>query len=42
MAQWSRGLFLECPDNVSAPKGCFMFAMLTFKIKVSIISKMIQ
>ena len=31
-----RGLFLESPDNFSAPKSCFVFA---FKIKVSIVLK---
>ena len=41
MAQWSRGLFLEGPDNFSGPK--FMFAVFVFKMKVSvIILKMIQ
>ena len=38
----SRGQFIESPDNFSGPKSCFMFALFTFKIKVSIILKMIQ
>ena len=36
------GLFLESPNNFSGPKSCFMFAVFAFKIKVSIILKMIQ
>ena len=42
MAQWSKGLFLEGPDNFLGPKSCFMFAVFVFKMKVSIILKMIQ
>ena len=34
--------FLESPGNFSGPENCFMFAMFTFKIKVSIILKMKQ
>ena len=37
-----RGLFLESPGNFSGPKSCFVFAVVAFKIKVSIILKMIQ
>ena len=33
--------FPESPDKFSGPKSCFMFAMFTFKIKVSNILKMI-
>ena len=36
------GLFLEIPGNVSGPKGCFMFAMFVFRIKVLVILKMKQ
>ena len=34
-------VFLESPSNFSGPKSCFMFAMFAFKIKVSVILKMI-
>ena len=34
--------FLESPDNFSGPKTCFMFVVFAFKIKVSIILKMIK
>ena len=37
-----RDLFLESPDNVSAPKSCFVFVVFAFKIKVPIILKMIS
>ena len=37
-----RSLFLESPGNFSGPKSCFVFAEVAFKIKVSIILKMIQ
>ena len=30
------------PGNFSVPESCFVFAVFTFKIKVSIISKMIK
>ena len=36
------GPFLESPDNFLGPKSCFIFAVFAFKIKVSIILKMIQ
>ena len=38
----SRGPFLECPDNFMGPKSFFMLAVFAFKIKVSIILKMIR
>ena len=38
----ARGPFLESPDNFSGPKSCFMFPVFAFKIKVSIILKMIK
>ena len=38
----SRGLFLERPGDFSGPESGFVFAMFTFRIKVSIILKMIQ
>ena len=38
----TRGPFLESPDNFSCPKRCFMFAVFAFKIKVSLIFRMIQ
>ena len=38
----SRGLFLDGPDNFSGPKSCFMFAVFVFKMKVSIVLKVIQ
>ena len=34
-------VFLESPSNFSGPKSCFMLAMFAFKIKVSVILKMI-
>ena len=34
--------FLESPGNVSGPENCFMSAAFAFKIKVSIILKMVQ
>ena len=33
---------LESPDNFSGPETCFVFALFTFKIKVSIILTMIE
>ena len=36
------GLFLESPANFSGPESCFVFAVFTFKIKVSKILKLIQ
>ena len=33
----ARGLFLNSPSNVSGPERCFVVALFTFKIKVSII-----
>ena len=38
----NRGPFLECPGNFSGLESCFMFTVYAFKIKVSIILKMIQ
>ena len=38
----TRGPFLESPDNFSGPKSCFMFAVSAFKIRVSIILKIIK
>ena len=38
----SGGLFLERPGDFSGPESCFVLAMFTFKIKVSIILKMIH
>ena len=39
----TRGLFLDMsPDNFSSMKSCFVFVGFTFKIKVSIILKMIK
>ena len=37
-----RGLFLECPGNFLGPESCFVFVVFAFKIKVSIILKIIQ
>ena len=36
----TRGLFLQSPDNVSAPKSGFVFVVFAFKIKVPINLKM--
>ena len=36
------GLFLESPDDFSGPESCFVFSVFVFKIKVSIILKIIQ
>ena len=36
---WAWGLFLESPDSSPAPKSCFVFVVFAFKIKVSIILK---
>ena len=36
------GLFLESPGNFSGPLICFMCAVFTLKVKVSVILKMIQ
>ena len=38
----SKGLFPESPGNPLGPESCLVFAMFVFKIKVSIIWKMIQ
>ena len=38
----SRGLFHEGPSNFSGPERCFLFATITFEIKVSIILKTIK
>ena len=38
----TRGPFLESPDDFSYPKRRFMFAVFAFKIKVSLIFRMIQ
>ena len=35
-------LFLECPGNFLGPESCFVFVVFAFKIKVSIILKIIQ
>ena len=40
--QRPRDPFHESPDKFSGPKSCFMFAVFTFKIKVSKILKMIR
>ena len=37
-----QGPFLESPNNYSGPKRCFMFVVFAFKIKVSIILKIIR
>ena len=37
-----RGLFLESPVNFSGPESCFVFAVFAFKIKASIILKIIE
>ena len=41
---WFRtwGLFLESLDNFSGSESCFVFVVFAFKIKVSIILKIIQ
>ena len=36
------GLFLESLDNFSGSESCFVFVVFAFKIKVSIILKIIQ
>ena len=38
----TRGLFLESLDNFSGSESCFVFVVFAFKIKVSIILKIIQ
>ena len=38
----SKGLFAESPGNSLGPESCLVFAMFVFKIKVSIVLKMIQ
>ena len=38
----ARGPFLESAYNFPRPKSCFMFAVFAFKIKVSVILKIIQ
>ena len=37
-----QGPFLESPGNFSGPESCFMFSVFVFKIKISIILKMIE
>ena len=39
---WARGLFLKSPDSFSGPESYFVFAVFTFKFKVSIILTMIR
>ena len=38
----AKDLFHESPGNFSGPESCFVFAAFTFKIKVSIILKIIK
>ena len=38
----ARGMFLESPGNFSGPESCSVFVVFAFKIKVSMILKIIQ
>ena len=38
----TRDPFLESPDTFSCPQSCFVFAVFSFKVKVTISLRMIQ